>query len=153
MTTIYTQADTNESSDHYAPLGYFDGENCAVRLATTKEEGLPTAGPLSWLNSARLTADVDDDAIHCVVSIDDPRGGICMTIRRKPNGEILIHLPTPGDGMYHVELRELHPGTLVVVDSKGEPRTFPDDLECSECGAELEPDQDGEPQVCVCHAG
>ena len=147
MTTLYTQADFDEEG---ATNIIDDGDDAYARITTTKEEGLPTAGPLAWLNSARITADVAGDAIHCVVSIDDPRGGICMTIRRKPNGEILIHLPTPADGMPHVQLRELHPGTLLIVDDAGHPRTFPDDLECAECGAELEPDQDGEPQVCRC---
>lgn len=70
------------------------------------------AGPLTWLNSARITTDPGDDAVHCVVSVGDPRGGFCMTIRRLRDGRILIHLPHPGESGAHVETREMHPGTL-----------------------------------------
>jgi hypothetical protein len=49
-------------------------------------------GPLTWLNSARITADPDDDAIHCVVSVGDPRGGFLFTVRRCPDGRLVWSL-------------------------------------------------------------
>jgi hypothetical protein len=71
-------------------------------------------GPLDWLNSAAIVTDEADDAIHCKVSIGDPRGAFCFTVRRKPNGEILIHTPYPGESFAHAETEQLHPGTLRV---------------------------------------
>lgn len=87
-------------------------------------------GALTWLNSARITTDPDDDAVHCVVSIGDPRGGFCFTVRRLRDGRIVLHLPDPSDGMAHMPTRELHTGTLEVcnyscVYAKGSPQFDP----------------------------
>lgn len=130
MTYLVAEHDAPETFDDNKGAAY--DEDVTARISNPeKENGEPTAGPLSWLNSARVMADIDEDAVHCVVSIDDPRGGLCFTIRRIPGGEnkgrIIVHVPTPGQGMAHLNLRELHPGTFVVVDEKGEPRTFEDD--------------------------
>lgn len=88
-----------------------------VRISNDdKENGYgETEGPLDWLNSARIVADRSEDAVHCLVSIGDPRGAFCFTVRRLPDGRIVIHTPHPGEGMAHMETRQLHPGTLEVV--------------------------------------
>lgn len=72
-------------------------------------------GPLSWLNSARITTNADEDSVSCLVSVGDPRGAFCMTVRRLPDGRIVLHLPHPGEGMPHLTTQQLHEGTLVVV--------------------------------------
>ena len=123
MTTLFVemQADdiiTNNKGDGLlfgAEGASYDGE-ATVRISNPdRENGYgEEVGPLSFLNSARITTQPEDDAIHLLVSIGDPRGAFCVTFRRKPNGTVLIHLPTPGEGMAHLETRELHPGTLEI---------------------------------------
>lgn len=72
------------------------------------------SGPLSWLNSARVVLDPKEDSVTFCASIGDPRGAFTFTLRRKPDGGLIIHMPHPGEGMAHEETRELHPGTLEV---------------------------------------
>lgn len=96
--------------------GYSYEGDCSVRIANdAAENGYDQdPGPLTWLNSARITADPQDDAVHCVVSIGDPRGGFCFTVRRMQNGQIVIHTPDPSDGMAHMATQQVRPGTLIV---------------------------------------
>lgn len=74
--------------------------------------------PLSWANSAHITFDDADDAIHVSVSVGDPRGRFVFTVRRWRNDEgedaLLIHTPYPGEGMPHMPLTEIRPGTYQV---------------------------------------
>ena len=128
MTYLIAEHDAEDTiSDS---MGATYDEDVTARISNpAAENGEPTRGPLSWLNSARVTADIEDDAVYCVVSFDDPRGGLCMTVRRLPDGRIVISTPRAGIGrMQHCDLAEYGDG-LVVVDSKGEPRTFEDDPE------------------------
>ena len=97
--------------------GLVSGEdNTTVRISNVAaEDGLPQpSGPLSWLNSVRVTADIEEDAVHCVVSVGDPRGGFCFTVRRLPDGKLIIHTPYPGESAPHVEVTSVRPGTLEV---------------------------------------
>ena len=71
-------------------------------------------GPLTWANSARVVVDPAEDSISCLVSVGDPRGAFCFTVRRLPDGRIVLHLPSPGESLPHMETRQLHPGTLVI---------------------------------------
>ena len=71
--------------------------------------------PLGWLNSARITTDPEEDAVHACISVADPRGAFVMTVRRMPDGRMVIHLPHPGEGMPHMKTKVLHDGTLEVV--------------------------------------
>jgi hypothetical protein len=93
----------------------YDGD-ATVRICNdAAENGYPQEpGPLTWLNSARITADPGEDAVHCVVSVGDPRGGFCFTVRRLSDGRIVIHMPYPGESMPHMATRQLHEGTLEV---------------------------------------
>lgn len=93
-------------------------------------------GPLTWLKSARITTDPENDSIHLNVSVGDPRGGFRFKISRRPDtGAILIHMPFPGEPLPHMDTKEVAPGTLVVVGHAGgdKPLDFsdvePDDLE------------------------
>ena len=103
-------------------------------------------GPLAWMNSARVTTDPEDDAVHFVVSIDDPRGGLCFTVRRLPDGRIVFHVPVK-EGFSHIPSKVIGGDgrTFVLTDDKGNPRDFSDpepepartlrpysSLECSE---------------------
>ena len=113
-------------------------EDASVRISNPDAENgyVQEPGPLTWLNSARITTSPEEDAVHCVVSVGDPRGGFCFTVRRLSDGRIVIHTPHPGEGMAHVDTRELHPGTLELVTSHrgGTAADFSDE----------EPDEDDE---------
>ena len=72
------------------------------------------AMPLGWLNSASIVTDADDDAVRFFVSVGDPRGAFQFTVRRMPDGELLIQTPTIHHPESHRPLRELFPGTLQI---------------------------------------
>jgi hypothetical protein len=92
-----------------------DGRNSAGFENLDKSSGYDVEpGPLDWCNSARVVVDPDDDAITCLVSVGDPRGAFAFTVRRLPDGRIVLHLPHPGESLPHCETRQLHPGTLVI---------------------------------------
>lgn len=93
-----------------------DGEERSIRFSNADAENGydQCAGPLSWVNSARITLDPDEDAVHCVVSVADPRGGFCFTIRRRTDGQLLIHTPYPGESLPHCTTTLHHEGTLLV---------------------------------------
>lgn len=115
MAILTVQADNG--SDEILTAESYDGD-ATVRISNDAAENgyEQDAGPLSWLNSARITTDPKDDAVHCLVSVGDPRGAFCFTVRRNPaTGHLLIHVPHPGESMAHEATRQLHPGTLEVV--------------------------------------
>ncbi len=106
----------------------YDGE-MTVRIcndaAENGEDQEP--GPLTWLNSARIVTDTAEDAVHCLVSIGDPRGAFCFTVRRRPDtGTIIIHMPHPDEGFAHKRTKQLHPGTLEVVSHDGQTVSYAD---------------------------
>ena len=82
-------------------------EPAVVRISNPDaENGYPQEpGPLTWLNSARITTDPDDDAVHCVVSVGDPRGGFCFTVRRLEDGKLVINTPHPDEALPHAGTR------------------------------------------------
>lgn len=102
--------------DERVPDYSCDGE-ATVRISNPEAENgcEQEPGPLTWLNSARITTDPEDDAVHCLVSVGDPRGAFCFTVRRTPDGTLLLHLPHPGEGMAHESTRQICEGTLEVV--------------------------------------
>lgn len=125
------QCDESYTSDDDSPgelhgMSY-DGE-ITVRITNDAAEngGAQEPGPLTWLNSARITTDPESDSVHCLVSIGDPRGAFCFTVRRCPDGRIVLYLPYPGDTMPHEKTVELHAGTLQVVGDDGTPIDFAD---------------------------
>ncbi len=70
--------------------------------------------PLSWMNSARMIVDEAEDSVSLLVSVGDPRGAFCMTVRRKDDGTIVLHVPHEKDSMPHMDLKDIGHGTLVV---------------------------------------
>lgn len=68
--------------------------------------------PEMWCNHAGV--EVADDEIRLWISTGDPRGAFQITARRMDDGTILLHLPTPGEGLAHEETVALHPGTLAI---------------------------------------
>ncbi len=115
-TTVQGDGREDETSVHH-----MEGD-AHVHLTINECNDQPTAAPLGWINSASISAEADKDQIVVSVSVDDPRGAFCMTLRRKPDGTILVHLPHAGEGMPHAETVEIHPGTLAVAHTmpKGE---------------------------------
>lgn len=104
--------------------GFADGDTEATARISNPlaENGCEQdPGPLSWLNSARVTADPEEDAVHCVVSVADPRGGFCFTVRRLSSGALVIHVPHPGESMPHYVTKTLHAGTLEVLGDFSDP--------------------------------
>lgn len=72
----------------------------------------PERGPGSWCNGAGISVSEEENCVTVRISVADPRGALVMTVRRRPDtGELLLHLPHPGDAAPHVALTELHPGT------------------------------------------
>lgn len=71
-------------------------------------------GPFAWCNSASITLDPDDNAVHVSISVGDPRGAFVMTVRQLSDGSLVLHHPHPSDGMAHMDTAELHPGTLAI---------------------------------------
>lgn len=138
--SLELQADEIGDTADGEARGFSYDADATVRIANdAAENGYPQEpGPLTWLNSARITTDPADDAVHCLVSVGDPRGAFCFTVRRTPDGRILIHMPRPGEGMAHVETRELHPGTLELIDRPQD--TFPRPIDFSDSEPEEEDD-------------
>jgi len=66
--------------------------------------------PLGWVNSAAIELDRDDDSITLSISVGDPRGAFCFTIRRATDGSLLMDFPTPADSLLHMPLRRLRDG-------------------------------------------
>lgn len=71
-------------------------------------------GPLGWCNSAAISLDRRDDAVTVSISVGDPRGAFAFTVRRLSDGRLVLHTPYPGEGMAHMQLREMHPGTYEI---------------------------------------
>lgn len=78
-------------------------------------------GPLAWVNSATIAADETEDSITVSISVGDPRGAFCFTVRRVPGdaggdlaGRLVLHMPYPGEPCPHQQLTALHPGAYVV---------------------------------------
>ena len=95
--------------------GYsYDGEVRASITNPDAENGVPTRGGLSWLNSARIIAEPDNDRVVLTVSIGDPRGAFAIEFRRLPDGRIVIDLPNPADCLAHLPTAETGPGRLVI---------------------------------------
>ena len=118
MTILYTEMDCDEylgEKGDELPTGYSYGD-ATVRISNPDaENGVEQEpGPLTWLNSARVVADPEEDAVHCVVSVGDPRGGFCFTGRRITDGTLIIHTPHPNEGMPHEDITEIRPGTYQV---------------------------------------
>jgi hypothetical protein len=99
---------------------YGDGYRHTDAGSNLDDDHTPTLAPLSWCNSATLTFSEEEDAVHVSISVGDPRGAFSMTVRRLTDGTIVLHHPYPGEGWAHMETREDHPGTLVIVGT--EPR-------------------------------
>jgi len=114
-TTYMTSTIYNEEIGEFEDSYHYDGEQVILTLAVNENGEQPTGPALGWVNSARIVADPDDDAVHVSISVADPRGAFVMTVRRKPDGTLLIHLPHPGESMPHAKTEQLHPGTLKVV--------------------------------------
>lgn len=73
--------------------------------------GYEVTGGLSWLNSAAIVLDYERDEASVSLSVGDPRGAFVFTIRRRPDtGELLLHVPCPGEGLPHMPIQELRPG-------------------------------------------
>lgn len=94
----------------------YDGEISARICAPEVESGYKSTSraPLSWFNSARVEADGAEDSVTAYISIGDPRGAFAFTLRRLPDGRIIMHVPHEGMLMAHAPLKKLHDGTFEV---------------------------------------
>lgn len=73
----------------------------------------PQPEPLSWINSASIWPQPEEDSLTVAVSVGDPRGSFCMTVRRV-NGRILLDVPHPDAPSLHMPLQALRTGTYQV---------------------------------------
>lgn len=81
----------------------------------------PERIPLSWVNSAVIDTDEKDDSVTVSISVGDPRGAFCFTVRRIPDGadceiagRLVMHVPYPGEPLPHERLTEQRPGTYLI---------------------------------------
>lgn len=74
---------------------------------------IPAPDPADWLNSARITIDPEDNAVHCIVSVADPRGGFALTVRQLGDGRLVMHTPHPSESLLHDQLTP-RPGNVGV---------------------------------------
>ena len=124
MTVLKVEAESEEGILE----GFVYDEEATVRIVGD-EEGTERSGINRWFNSARINVDPDKEEVTCAVSVGDPRGAFVFTIRRTPDGTLLIHTPYPGESLPHMRTKQLHKGTLEVVDDRGDPITFEDEEE------------------------
>jgi hypothetical protein len=106
--------------------GYKTESGCSTCIPDDEDSDDSTAHevqrvPLSWANSASIDADEDGDSITVSISIGDPRGAFCFSVRRVPDdadsdlaGRLVLHVPYPGEPSPHEQLTALHPGAFVV---------------------------------------
>lgn len=116
----------DDAQENY-PTVSLDGDTLAYEIADPvllervqvsfpdAENGYQTqaqeAMPLGWVNNAAITLDREDDAVHLTISVGDPRGAFCLTVRRLKDGTLLMHVPHPEGTPLHRPLTELHAGT------------------------------------------
>lgn len=72
------------------------------------------AAPLGWLNSAALTLDRAEDSLTLSFSVDDPRGGFRITVRRFDDGTLVLTVPQPDEALLHRPLRKLTNGVYEI---------------------------------------
>lgn len=90
-----------------------DTEYCAEHPDDGKHE--PNPIPISWLNSAGIDIDQDNDTVTVRISVGDPRGAFAMKIERlqytdsdgNDRDELRLNVPTDQDGMPHMQLTPL----------------------------------------------
>lgn len=111
--------ETDDSVESHPNGVTYDGD-MTVRIVGNENSEYDNAEnrPLGWLNSARIVTSPEENSVTCCISVGDPRGAFCFTVRRKPDGTLLIHMPHPGESLPHMDTREDHPGTLVVVNTE-----------------------------------
>lgn len=116
--------ETDEGGD---PIPCYADEGYTIRLSNPDaENGYNEArGPLDWLNSARISLDPESDAVRCLVSVGDPRGAFCFTVRRLRNGSIRIDTPYPGESLPHMRTAQVAPGVLEIVSDYTPPGEMP----------------------------
>jgi len=109
MTYLTTEVNHEPSEAFIEP-----GEEVSLRVTNSAAENgyEQEPGALTWLNSARVTADPDEDAVRFAVSVGDPRGAFVFTVRRLNDGTLVMHVPHPGDSCLHAPLTPLHEGTF-----------------------------------------
>jgi hypothetical protein len=75
----------------------------------------PVEDPLSWIKSASIWPDPDKESLTVAISVGDPRGAFCMTIRKADDGRIFLDVPYAKMPMSHLPLHDtLAPGTYRV---------------------------------------
>jgi hypothetical protein len=73
----------------------------------------PVQTPLTWLNSAAINPDPDENSVTVTLSVGDPRGAFAMTLR-KVDDKIYLHLPHQDMPSPHMPLSLVTPGTYRV---------------------------------------
>jgi hypothetical protein len=93
--------------------GYLDDEDSRTcRDVEPLQLHTPVEAPLSWLNSAAINPDPDDNSISLLVSIGDPRGAFCMYLRKTPDGQIIMDVPHPDQNNLHMPLTPVYKDAL-----------------------------------------
>lgn len=110
-----TEADEFTSGEGTALGHSYDG-TVSTRISNPDvENGFEVdAGPLDWFNSARMETNPDEDEVSFYISMGDPRGAFAFTVRRLPDGRIIMHTPAETDSLLHMPIKKVAPGTFEI---------------------------------------
>lgn len=68
----------------------------------------------TFANSAGIHVSNDGTELSVTISVGDPRGAFSMTVRKLPDGRMILHVPYADMPMGHRDLVEMHPGTFEI---------------------------------------
>lgn len=75
---------------------------------------LPPHAPDEWVENASIR--ITDHGVQVAISVNDPRGGFQMELRKTDDGTIYMHLPHERMSEAHASLAYDHEGTYVVYE-------------------------------------
>lgn len=116
--TFVVEYESEDSGPHSERIpGYCDP---GVRICNEDSEDArgETEGPLDWFHSAGVFTSSEEDRVQFAISLADPRGAFVVTIRRLPDGRLIMHVPHEDMPSPHMPLSELHPGTFEIGGAK-----------------------------------
>lgn len=93
-----------------------DCPNAACDRGTVNlgHEPSDTATVDTFANSAGIHVSNDGTELTVTISVGDPRGAFGMTVRKLPDGRLILHVPYADEPMGHRTLVEMHPGTYEI---------------------------------------
>lgn len=96
-------------------------DNCDDHECSFPHDLVNDPQPLTWLNSAAIHLDEEQDQVQLSISLGDPRGAFVMSLRRdKEDGRIYMEVPHPENWFLHLPLKPLSRGFYAVNEGASE---------------------------------